>query len=110
MRRIRDVSSFSFVAINVFHPHLLAPAFVTRNNMPTLNGHIQQCLQKMVHTAKKFISARDLLHQECLDKFKQANKSDARASIRSIIVGKGKIMSFKDIEEARAKRKKKEVA
>lgn len=64
----------------------------------------------MVHVAKKFISARDLLHQECSDKFKQTNKSDARASIRSIVVGKGKIMSFEDIEDVRAKRKKREVA
>ena len=78
--------------------------------MPTLDGHNQQCLQKMVHAAEKFVLARDLLHQECSDKFKQTNESDARASIRSIVVGKGKIMSFGDIEEARAGREKKEVA
>lgn len=64
----------------------------------------------MVHAAEKFVSARDLLHQECSDKFKQASESDARASIRSIVVRKGKIMSFEDIEEARAKREKKDVA
>ena len=64
----------------------------------------------MVHAAEKFVSARDLLHQECLDKFKQANKSDARALIRLIMVRKGKIISFEDIEEARAKREKKEIA
>jgi len=79
-------------------------------NMPTLDGHNQQCLQKMVHAAEKFVSARDLLHQECSDKFKQTIESDARASMRSIVVGKGKIMSFEDIEEARAKREKKEIA
>jgi hypothetical protein len=79
-------------------------------NMPTLDKHNQQRLQKMVNAAEKFVSARDLLHQECSDKFKQANESDARASIRSIVVGKGKIMSFEDIEEAQAKREKKEVA
>ena len=79
-------------------------------NMPTLDEYNQQCLQKIVNAAEKFVSARDLLHQECSDKFKQANESDARASIRSIVVGKGKIMSFEDIEEARAKREKKEVA
>jgi hypothetical protein len=72
-------------------------------NMPTLDEHNQQCLQKMVNAAEKFVSARDLLHQECSDKFKHANESDARASIRSTVVGKGKIMSFEDIEEARAK-------
>jgi hypothetical protein len=59
---------------------------------------------------ENFVSARDLLHQECSDKFKHANESDARASIRSIVVGKGKIMSFEDIEEAQAKREKREVA
>ena len=78
-------------------------------HMPTLDEHNQQCLQKMVNAAENFVSARDLLHQECSDKFKQANESDARASIRSIMVGKGKIMSFQDIEEAQAKREKKEV-
>jgi hypothetical protein len=31
MRRIRELSSFSFVAIDVFHPYLLAPAFATRS-------------------------------------------------------------------------------
>jgi hypothetical protein len=64
----------------------------------------------MVHIAEKFVSARGLLHQECSDKFKQTSESDARASIRSIVVGKRKIMNFEDIEEARAKRKKKDVA
>jgi len=64
-------------------------------NMPTLDGHNQQCLQEMVHAAEQFVSARDLLHQECSDKFKQTNESDARASIRSIVVGKGKIISLK---------------
>lgn len=77
--------------------------------MPTLDGHNQECLQKMVHAAEKSVSARDLLHQECSAKFKQTIESDARASLRSIVVGKGKIMSFEDIEEARTKREKKEI-
>lgn len=64
----------------------------------------------MFHAAEKFVSARDLLYQEYSDKLKQANKSDARALIRSIVVRKGKIIIFKDVEEARAKREKKEVA
>jgi hypothetical protein len=57
-----------------------------------------------------FVSAREVLFQERSDQFKQAIEEDARASIRSIVVGKGKVMSFEDIEEAREKRCKKEVA
>jgi hypothetical protein len=57
-----------------------------------------------------FVSARDVLFQERSDQFKRAIKDDARASIRSIMVRKGKVMSFEDIEEAREKRYKKEAA
>jgi hypothetical protein len=56
------------------------------------------------------VSARDLLFQERSDQFKQAIKDDARVSIRSIVVRKGKVMSLEDIEEAREKRYKKEAA
>lgn len=56
------------------------------------------------------ISACDLLRQECADQFQQVNESNARASIKSIIAGKGKVMSFKDIEEARNKREEREAA
>jgi hypothetical protein len=59
-------------------------------NMPTLDGYNQQRLQKFANAAQMAISARDLLHQECSDQFKQAREDDARASIRSIVIGKGK--------------------
>jgi hypothetical protein len=71
---------------------------------------ISNVCRKWSTQLRKFVSARDLLHQECSDKFKQTIESDARALMRSIVVGKGKIMSFEDIEEARAKREKKEIA
>ena len=69
---------------------VMAEQFTIKQNMPTLDGHNQQCPQKMVHAAEQFVLARDLLYQEYLDKFKQALESDARASLRSIVDGKGK--------------------
>lgn len=56
------------------------------------------------------MSARDLLFQENFNLFKQNNESNVRALTKSIVVGKGIIMSFEEIREAQKKRDEKDVS
>lgn len=56
------------------------------------------------------MSARDLLFQENSDLFKQNNESNKRASTKSTVIEKARVMSFEDITEARKKREEKDAA
>jgi hypothetical protein len=56
------------------------------------------------------MSARDLLFQENSDLFKQNNESNIRASTKSTVVRKARVMSFEGIIEARKKREEKDAA
>ncbi len=53
---------------------------------------------------KKTMAARDLLHVDLYELTNQRNATDAQASIKSIKVGEGKVMSYADIEAAKSKR------
>jgi hypothetical protein len=55
-------------------------------------------------------SAPCLLFQENTELTKQNNANNTRASRRSIIVGKAKIMSYEDVDEAIKKREEKDTA
>jgi hypothetical protein len=79
-------------------------------NVYTLDGHSQQRFQKFANAAERAISACDVLFQENSDLFKQNNESNMRASTKSTVVGKARIMSFKDIIEAQKKREEKDAA
>ena len=54
------------------------------------------------------MTARDLLFKENFDLFKHSNESHTRESSNSDMVGKAKIMSYNDIQEAQRKRDKKD--
>src|SRR5271170_5096139 len=79
-------------------------------SMPTLDDHNQQCLRKFANAAERAMTARDLLFEENFDLFKQNNESHTRESSNSNMVGKAKIMSYEDIQEAQKKRYEKEAA
>lgn len=51
-----------------------------------------------------------LLDDENRELFKQNNEAKHRRSAKSTMIGKAKVMSYEDIEEARAKRAAKEAA
>jgi hypothetical protein len=71
--------------------------------MSELDNHSQQYLRKFTNAAERAMTAYDLLFKENLDLFKQNNESHTRESSNSNMVGKAKIMSFEDIQEAQKK-------
>jgi hypothetical protein len=79
-------------------------------NIPALDDHSQQYLHKFANGAERAITARDLLFKGNMDLFKPNNKSNARASSSSTMVGKAKTLGYEDIKEAQKKRDEKEAA
>jgi hypothetical protein len=81
---------------------------IIEQNIPVLNDHNQQCIRKLMNAAERAMTARDLLFKENFDLFKQNNESHTRESSNSNMVGKAKIMSYEDIQEAQRKRDEKD--
>jgi hypothetical protein len=79
----------------------------------TFNGTSTQRLechvQKLVNAATISFAERALLHDQNQMLTKMNNEAKVRRSTRSVVVGKAKVMSFEDIEIARAARVAKEV-
>jgi hypothetical protein len=73
---------------------------IIEQNMPILDDYNQQCLRKLANAAERAMTARDLLFKENFDLFKQNNESHTKESSSSNMVGKAKIMSYEDIQEA----------
>jgi hypothetical protein len=61
-------------------------------------------LQKAFHAAERAMANRDLLKQENADLFEQNCEKQVRISVKSTVVGSGKVMSYQDILEAQQKR------
>ena len=68
------------------------------------------CLQRLAYAAEKAFAERALLLDENRLLFQQKNERECRQSTRSKAVGKAKVISYKDIIEAQAKRDTKEAA
>jgi hypothetical protein len=81
---------------------------IIEQNIPVLNNHSQQSIRKLVNAAERAMTARDLLFKENFDLFKQNNESHTRESTNSKMLGKAKIMSYEDIQEAQRKRDEKD--
>jgi hypothetical protein len=71
---------------------------------------LERHVQKLAHAAQVSIDERASLRAECalLDNRNQTlirmnNEAKVRRSTRSVVVGKAKVMSFEDIEVARAR-------
>jgi hypothetical protein len=90
--------------------HLVSLRRTIEQNTHIPDSHSQQHLQKLANAAERAMTARDLLFQENSDLFKQNNESNTRASTKSTVVGKARVMSFEDITEARKKRDEKDIA
>jgi hypothetical protein len=79
----------------------------------TLDEMSKQRLQKRVRkivTAAKISFAECTLLQDQNCFLFQVNNAKARRSTRSVVLGKAKVMSYQDLEEARAKREAKDQA
>jgi hypothetical protein len=74
----------------------------------TSKQRLQRRLQKFANAAHISFAERALLADENRLLFKQNNEAKVRGSTKPTVVGKAKVMSYKDIEEAREKRATKE--
>jgi hypothetical protein len=79
-------------------------------NVHLLDADSQLYCRKLANAGERATAARDLLFKENHDLFKQNNESNTRVSRKSNMVGKGKVMSYEDIEEAVRKRDVKDAA
>ena len=70
----------------------------------------KQGLEKFANAAQTSFAERALLEDNNQLLFKQNNEANRRRSVKSTVVGKAKVMSYEDIQEARAKRAEKEQA
>jgi hypothetical protein len=79
----------------------------------TLDGtsiqRLERHVQKLANAAQISFAERALLHDQNQMLTRMNNEAKVRRSTRSIVLGKAKVMSFEDIEVARAARAAKEV-
>lgn len=71
---------------------------------------IQRHVQKLASAAKISFAKQTLLQDQNRFLSKINNEAKVRRSTRSVVLGKAKVMSYEDLEEARAKRAAKEKA
>ena len=77
-------------------------------NAHTLDETTKQRLQELTNAAQISFAECALLADENQLLFKQNNEAKVRRSTKSTVVGKAKVMSYEDSEDARAKRTAKE--
>jgi hypothetical protein len=70
---------------------------------------LQRHVQKLANAAQISFAERALLHDQNQFLTRMNNEAKVRRSTKSVVLGKAKVMSYEDIEEARAKRAAKEV-
>jgi hypothetical protein len=81
------------------------------NTADGLNSRrLERHVRKLADAAQISITERALLHDQNQTLIRMNNEAKARRSTRSVVLGKAKVMSFEDIEVARAARAAKEVA
>lgn len=73
----------------------------------TNKDRLQKRIQKLASAAKVSFAAQALLKDRNQFLLEINREAKARRSTKSIVLGKAKVMSFKDLEEARAKRAEK---
>ena len=71
------------------------------------DGPGKLCLQKLANAAEKAFAERALVLGENR-LIEQNNESKSRVSVKSTVIGKGKVLSYGDIVEAQNKRDAKE--
>ena len=79
----------------------------------TLDGtsiqRLERHVQKLANAAQISFAERALLHDQNQMLTRMNNEAKVRRSTRSVVLGKAKVMSFEDIEVARATRAAKDV-
>jgi hypothetical protein len=70
---------------------------------------LERHVQKLAHAAQISFAERALLHDQNQMLTRMNNEAKVRRSTKSVVLGKAKVMSFEDIEVARAARAAKEV-
>jgi hypothetical protein len=73
-------------------------------------GHLKRRVQKLASAAQVSFAERALLSDRNRFLFKINNEAKVRRSTKSLVLGKAKVMSYEDLEEARVKRATKERA
>jgi hypothetical protein len=69
---------------------------------------LQRHIQKLVNAAQISFAKRALQRDQIRFLSKVNNEAKVRRSTKSVVLGKAKVMSYEDLEEARAKRAAKE--
>jgi hypothetical protein len=75
----------------------------------TSTKRLERHVQKLANAAQISFAERALLHDQNQTLTRMNNEAKVRRSTRSVVLGKAKVMSFEDIEVARAARAVKEV-
>ena len=70
--------------------------------------HLQRHVQKLASAAQRSFAKETLLQEQTQLLSKINKEANVRQSTRSVVLGKAKVMSYEDLEEARAKRAAKE--
>jgi len=81
----------------------------TLNDNETSIQRLQRHVQKLANAAQISFAERALLHDQNQFLTRINNEAKVRRSTKSVVLGKAKVMSFEDIEVARATRAAKEV-
>jgi hypothetical protein len=71
-------------------------------------SRLQRHLQKFANAANISFAERALQRDQIRFLYKVNNETKVRRSTKSVVLGKAKVMSYEDLEEARAKRAAKE--
>jgi hypothetical protein len=74
----------------------------------TSTRRLQKRVEKLAHAAQRTFAECALLHDRNQLVTAMNNEAKVRRSTKSVVLGKAKVMSYEDIEEARAKRAAKE--
>jgi hypothetical protein len=76
----------------------------------TSRQHKDRLQQKVAHAAETFCAERALQQDHIQFLCKMNNEAKVRRSTKSVVLGKAKVMSYEDIEEARTKRAEEQAA
>ncbi|KAF2177378.1 hypothetical protein K469DRAFT_603436, partial [Zopfia rhizophila CBS 207.26] len=95
-------------AVTSLH-NLISQEACALNDEPS-KRHLQRHVQKLASAARISLAKQTLLQDQNQFLSKINNEAKVRRSTRSVVLGKAKVMSYEDLEEARAKRAAKEKA
>jgi hypothetical protein len=76
----------------------------------TSKWRLQRHVQKLANAATTSFAERALQKEQIRFLYKVNNEAKVRRSTKSVVLGKAKVMSYEDLEEARAKRAAKDAA